>query len=138
MFTKLINIFGTVHTMFTCYDTVHTHIDKVHTHFGTVHTMFTCYDTVHTHFAKVTHTLAQFTQCSHAMTQFTHTLHCVFTKLIKKVMCGCVYNIVSLVKGFVLPLAIWFPISATQKQLKQHISYYDYQCSQRPQNRFFE
>ena len=33
--------FGTVHTMFTCYDTVNTHFDIVHTHFGTVHTMFT-------------------------------------------------------------------------------------------------
>ena len=37
--------FGTVHTLFTSYDTVHTHFDIVHTHFGTVHTLFTGYDT---------------------------------------------------------------------------------------------
>ena len=63
--------------MFTHYDTVQTHFDKVHsmftqydtvnTHFGTVHTLFTCHNTVHTRFK-------QFTQCSHNMTQFTHTL----------------------------------------------------------------
>ena len=40
--------FGTVHTLFTNYDTVHTHFNTVHTHFGTVHTFFTNYDTVHT------------------------------------------------------------------------------------------
>ena len=39
---------GTVHTLFTSYDTVHKHFDIVHTHFGTVHTWFTSYDTVHT------------------------------------------------------------------------------------------
>ena len=65
--------FGTVHTLFTSYDTVHTHFDIVHAHFGTVHTLFTSYYTVHTHF-DITHTLAQFTHCSQAMTQFTHTL----------------------------------------------------------------
>ena len=37
--------FGTVHTLFTSYYTVHTHFDIVHTHFGTVHTLFTGYDT---------------------------------------------------------------------------------------------
>ena len=40
--------FGIVHTLFTSYDTVHTHFDIVNTHFGTVHTLFTSYDTVHT------------------------------------------------------------------------------------------
>ena len=40
--------FGTVHTSFTSYDTVHTHSGIVHTHFGTVHKLFTNYDTVHT------------------------------------------------------------------------------------------
>ena len=44
---------GTVHTLFTSYDTVHTHFDIVHPHFGTVHTLFTNYDTVHTHFNTV-------------------------------------------------------------------------------------
>ena len=38
--------FGTVHTLFTSYDTVHTHFDLVHTHFGTVHTLFTSFDTL--------------------------------------------------------------------------------------------
>ena len=66
--------FGTVHTLFTSYDTVHTHFDIVHTHFGTVHTLFTSYDTVHTHFETVHTHFAQFTHCSQAMTQFTHTL----------------------------------------------------------------
>ena len=45
--------FGTVHTLFTSYDTVHTHFDIVHTHFGTVRTLFTSYDTVHTHLETV-------------------------------------------------------------------------------------
>ena len=66
--------FGTVHTLFTSYDTVHTHFDKVDAHFGTVHTLFTSYDTVHTHFDIVQYTLAQFTHCSQAMSQLTHTL----------------------------------------------------------------
>ena len=67
--------FGTVHTLFKSYDTVHTHFHIVHTHFGTVHTLFTSYDTVHTHFdIWFTHTLSQFTHCSQAMIQFTHTL----------------------------------------------------------------
>ena len=87
-FTHTLTHFGTVHTLFTSYDTVHKHFDIVHAHFGTVHTLFTNYDTVHTHFKTVhthfgtvhthfkpfTHTLAQFTHCSQAMTQFTHTL----------------------------------------------------------------
>ena len=38
--------FGTVHTLFTSYDTVHTHFDIVHAHFATVHTLFTSYDTL--------------------------------------------------------------------------------------------
>ena len=38
--------FGTVHTLFTRYDTVQTHFDIVHAHFGTVHTLFTSYDTL--------------------------------------------------------------------------------------------
>ena len=38
--------FGTVHILFTSYDTVHTHFDIVHTHFATVHTLFTSYDTL--------------------------------------------------------------------------------------------
>ena len=38
--------FGTVHTLFTSYDTVHTHFDILHEHFGTVHTLFTSYDTL--------------------------------------------------------------------------------------------
>ena len=59
--------FGTVHTFFSGYDTVHSHFDIVHTHFGTGHTLFTSYDPVHTHFK-------QFTHCSQAVTQFTHTL----------------------------------------------------------------
>ena len=46
--------YSRVHTLFTIYDTGHTHFDihfdTVHTHFGTVHTWFTSYDTVHTHF----------------------------------------------------------------------------------------
>ena len=58
-------IFGTVYTLFTRYDTVHTPFDIVHTHFGTVHTLFTSYNIVHTH---LTHTLAQFTHCSQDMT----------------------------------------------------------------------
>ena len=33
--------FGTVHTLFTSYDTVHKHFD-------TIHTLFTSYDTVQT------------------------------------------------------------------------------------------
>ena len=59
--------FGTVHTLFTSYDTVHSHFGIVYAHIGTVHTLFTSYDIVHTHFA-------QFTYCSQAMTQFTNTL----------------------------------------------------------------
>ena len=42
--------FGTVHTLFTIYDTVHTHFDIVQSLFGTVHRLFTSYDTVHMHF----------------------------------------------------------------------------------------
>ena len=38
--------FGTVHTLLTGYDTVHTHFHIVHTHFGTVHTLFRSYDTL--------------------------------------------------------------------------------------------
>ena len=38
--------FGTVYTLFTSYDTVHTHFDIVHAHFGTVHTLFTSYDSL--------------------------------------------------------------------------------------------
>ena len=38
--------FGTVHTLFTSCDIVHTHFDIVHAHFGTVHTLFTRYDTL--------------------------------------------------------------------------------------------
>ena len=34
---------GTVHTLFTSYDTVYTHFDIVHAQFGTVHTLFTSY-----------------------------------------------------------------------------------------------
>ena len=62
--------FQTVHSMFTS----SCHFDIVHSNFGTVHTLFTCYDslfnddTVHTHF-DIVHT--QFTQCSHTITQFT-------------------------------------------------------------------
>ena len=37
---------GTVHTLFTSYDTVHTHFDIIHAHFGTVHALFTSYDTL--------------------------------------------------------------------------------------------
>ena len=66
--------FGTVHTLFTSYDTVHTHFYIVHAHFGTFHTFFTSYDTVHTHFETVHTHFAQFTHCSQAITQFTHTL----------------------------------------------------------------
>ena len=65
---------GTVHTLFTIYDTVHTHFDIVQSHFGTVHTLFTSYDKVHIYFDLVHNTLAQFTHCSQAMTQFTDTL----------------------------------------------------------------
>ena len=65
---------GTVHILFTSYDTVHTHFDIVQKHFGTVHTLFTSNDTVHTHFKTVHTHFAQFTHCSQAMTQFTHTL----------------------------------------------------------------
>ena len=36
--------FGTVHTLFTSYDTFHTHFDIVHAHFSTVHTLFTIFD----------------------------------------------------------------------------------------------
>ena len=36
--------FDTVHTLFTYYDTVHTHFDIVHKHFDTVHTLFTRYN----------------------------------------------------------------------------------------------
>ena len=51
--------FGTVQTLFTRYDIVHTHFDIVHAHCCTVHTLFTIYDTVHTNFKIVhTHTLA--------------------------------------------------------------------------------
>ena len=35
--------FGTVHTLFTSYNTVHTHFDIFHVHFGTVQTLFTSY-----------------------------------------------------------------------------------------------
>ena len=38
--------FGTVHTLFTSYNTVHKHFDIFHVHFGTVHTLFTSYDTL--------------------------------------------------------------------------------------------
>ena len=54
---------GTVHTLFTSYDTVHTHLDIVHANFGTVHTLFTSYDTVHNssqilwHISHVVHKL---------------------------------------------------------------------------------
>ena len=48
--------FGTVHTLFTSYNTAHTLIKTVHTHFGTVHTLFTSYDTIHTYF-DMDHTL---------------------------------------------------------------------------------
>ena len=48
--------FGTVHTLFTSYDTVHKHFHIDHTHFDTSHSMFTQYDTVHTHF-DIVHTL---------------------------------------------------------------------------------
>ena len=41
--------------MFTQYDTLHTHLNIVQTHFGTVHTLFTSYNTVHTHF-DIVHT----------------------------------------------------------------------------------
>ena len=55
---------GTVHTLFTCYDTVHKHFDIDYTHFDTVHTLFTSYDSVHTHFDIVhPHSLAQLTHC---------------------------------------------------------------------------
>ena len=64
--------FETIHSMFTHYDTVHKHFDIVHTNFDTGHSMFTQYDTIHTHF--FTNTLAHFTHCLQAMTQFTHTL----------------------------------------------------------------
>ena len=37
--------FGTVHTLFTSYDTVHKHFDIGHAHFVTVHTLFTMYYT---------------------------------------------------------------------------------------------
>ena len=47
--------FGTVHTLFTSYDTVHTHFDIIYTHFGTVHTLFTNYDRVN--YVKVCHNL---------------------------------------------------------------------------------
>ena len=68
--------FDTGHSMFTSYDTVHTHFEIVHTHFDTGHSMFTQYDTVHTHFdidhtlflTQFTPTLAQLTHCSQAMT----------------------------------------------------------------------
>ena len=66
--------FGTVHTLFTIYDTVHIHFDIVYAHFGLVHSLFTIYDTVHSHFDIVYTHFAQFTDCSQAMTQFTHTL----------------------------------------------------------------
>ena len=38
--------FGTVHILFTSYDTVHANFDIGHAHFGTVHTLFTSYDTL--------------------------------------------------------------------------------------------
>ena len=38
--------FGTVHTLLTSYDSVHTHFDIVHAHFGKVHTLFTSFDTL--------------------------------------------------------------------------------------------
>ena len=38
--------FGTVQTLFTSYDKVHTHFDIVHAHFGAVDTLFTSYDTL--------------------------------------------------------------------------------------------
>ena len=36
--------FGQIHTLFTSYDTVHTHFDIVYEHFGAVHTLFTSYE----------------------------------------------------------------------------------------------
>ena len=59
-FVHTLTHLGTVHTLFTSYDTVNTH-------FGAVHRLFKSYDTVHKHFDIDTH-------CSQAMTQFTHTL----------------------------------------------------------------
>ena len=38
--------FGTVHKLFTSYDTVLTHFDIVNAHFRTVHTLFTSYHTL--------------------------------------------------------------------------------------------
>ena len=38
--------FGTVHTLFTSYDTGYTHFDIVYAHFVTVYTLFTRYDTL--------------------------------------------------------------------------------------------
>ena len=49
--------FGTVNTLFTSYDTVHTHVVTVHTHFGVVHTRFTSYDTFHTTLLHRSHTI---------------------------------------------------------------------------------
>ena len=53
--------FGTVHTLFTSYNTVHTHFDIDHTHFDAVHSLFTSYDTVHKH--------------SHTLWHSSHILH---------------------------------------------------------------
>ena len=64
--------FGTVHTLFTSYDTVHTHFDIVHQHFDTVHTLFTSYDTVHTHF-YIVH--AHFGHSSHIVHKLRHSSH---------------------------------------------------------------
>ena len=58
--------FGTVHTLFTSYDTVHTHFDIVHAHFATVHTLFTRYDTVRTYF-DIAHTLWHSSQIVHKL-----------------------------------------------------------------------
>ena len=38
--------FGTVHILFTSYDTVPTHFHIVNAHFCTVHTLFTSYNTL--------------------------------------------------------------------------------------------
>ena len=39
--------------MFTCYDTVHKHFDKVNTHIHIVQILFTCYNTVYKYFETV-------------------------------------------------------------------------------------
>ena len=53
--------------MFTCYDTVHTHFDAVHS-------MLTPYDTVHTHLDKVHTRFGTVFILFTPMTQFTHIL----------------------------------------------------------------